>query len=183
MSEVSSKKVYQNKVLEILFNDGDKKTLYRTLAAEYGIEKQDVDKYIRTLVDQGFISRPVALPTEKALRKLGWTIVVILIKLNLSSVFESSGPNMWIEQGRIMKALACYMQKEYDDFRIFFIGTPVGWRYDLVVFAYTKGISKGFSEFASKVTKLLPTVEVVTHPFVHIKKFEPMPYTPTSEII
>ena len=173
MSEFSSKKVDQNRVLEILFVDGNKKTLYRVLAAEYEKGKQDADNYIKTLVDKGVISYPVALPTEKTLQKLGWTIVAILIKLDLSSIFKSSESNVWAEQGKTIKALVCHAPKQYDDFKIFFVGTPVGWEYDLVVFAYTKGISKGFSEFASKVTELLPVVKVVTHPFAHILKFEP----------
>lgn len=129
------------------------------------------------LVEQGLISRPIALPTEKTLQRLGWTIIVFLIKLDLTEAYRRPDrPLIWIEQGRIMKALTYYMQNEYDDFKIIFIGTPIGWRYDLVVFAYTKGISKGFSAFASKVTKLLPCLEVVTHPFASIYEFEPVPY-------
>ncbi|MEM2129034.1 MAG: hypothetical protein QXZ70_00395 [Candidatus Bathyarchaeia archaeon] len=169
-------------LLELLTVEGDVKTLYKICEIKHHMTEKEVNEYIaKELIQKGLVTQAANLPTEEGLRELGWTLTFFFIKLDLTTAFRTMGHSLiWVDMGNRLKALTTYMNNEFEDFKIMSIATAIGSRYDLIVLAYTKGIGLGFSEFASKITNLLPTTEVVTHPFVILRKFDPLPFGQSS---
>jgi len=179
---MTEREISMQKVLNLLAIEGDLESLYRICKIDHGMTEKEVNEYIKNLIlKKAVLTQPIAIPTEEGLKELGWTLTYFLIKLDLTAAFRTKGrPLIWVDMGNAVRALTTYMNNEFDDFKIISIATAIGSRYDLIVFAYTKGLGHGFSEFASKITTLLPTVEVVTHPFISLLKFDPVPYSQTS---
>lgn len=124
----------------------------------------DANKIVETILKGGI--KVGKYPDERTLKELfKATLMIILIKIDTTQM-------SWAEASDIL--LDVIERTKLEDVQVIGMGTCIGWEYDFVLLAYTRGIGPDYTKLVEAVqSSRIPLVEFVGKPFMWIKMFRP----------
>jgi len=125
---------------------------------------EDASKIVESLLKEG--TKVGKYPDERTLKEFfKATLMIILIKIDTTQM-------SWGEASDIL--LDVINRTRLEDIQVIGLGTCVGWEYDFVLLAYTRGIGPDYTKLVEAIqNSTIPLVEFVGKPFMWMKMFDP----------
>ncbi|MCK4734073.1 MAG: hypothetical protein KAT65_16595 [Methanophagales archaeon] len=125
---------------------------------------EDANKIVETMQKEGI--KVGKYPDERTLKEsFKATLMIILIKIDTTQM-------PWGEASDIL--LNVINKTKLEDIQVIGVGTCIGWEYDFVLLAYTRGIGPDYTKLVEAIQdSTVPLVEFVGKPFMWMTMFDP----------
>ena len=125
---------------------------------------KDTNSIVESMLKEGI--RVGKYPDEGTLKDFfKATLMVLLIKIDTTRM-------SWAEASDIL--IRVLNETKFEDMQVIGFGTCVGWEYDFVLLAYTRGIGPDYTKLVEAIQgSQIPLTEFVGKPFMWMKMFRP----------